>query len=54
VRLTPGDVAKLVAERFAADTGWELVGNDWSAAENARRATLVSEKYARPEWNEKR
>lgn len=54
VRFTAGDVAKLVAERFAADTGWELVRGEWSAAERARRDALVSEKYARPAWNEKR
>jgi lipoate-protein ligase A len=54
VRLTAGDVAKLVAERFAADTRWELVRGECSAEEKARRASLVAEKYDRPEWNEKR
>jgi lipoyl(octanoyl) transferase len=54
VRFTAGDVAKLVADGFAADTGWELVPGEWSADESARRAALVSQKYARPEWNEKR
>lgn len=54
VRFTAGDVAKLVADRFAADAAWEVVPGDWSAAEKVRRAALVSEKYARPEWNEKR
>jgi lipoate-protein ligase A len=54
VRFTPGDVAKIVAERFAADTDWELERSKWSAAEKARQISLMSEKYARPEWNEKR
>lgn len=54
VRLTAGDVVKLVTGQFAADTGWDLVRGDWSAAERSRRDALVGEKYIRSEWNEKR
>ncbi len=39
---------------FTHATGWELAAGSWSAEELARIAALVEEKYARPEWNEKR
>ena len=53
-RFTPEQVAMLVADRFAADTGWRLVPGDWTAAERARREQIAAEKYSRPDWNEKR
>lgn len=54
VRLTPEHVAKLVAERFGADTAWEVVPADWTTNELALRERTESERYANPEWNGRR
>lgn len=54
VQITPEQVANLVTERFATDTGWELVPVQWSVEELARRKQLATEKYGSSEWNLKR
>ncbi len=54
VRFTADRVAKLVADQFAKDTGWSLTPGDWTADELSHRTRLAAEKYAHPEWNEKR
>jgi lipoate-protein ligase A len=54
VRFTPEQVAKLVTEQFAADTGWEVFPTDWPTDELALRERIAAEKYANPEWNAKR
>jgi lipoate-protein ligase A len=54
VRFTPEQVAKLVTDRFARDTGWEVAPGDWTAEELARRERIAADRYAAPEWNEKR
>jgi lipoate-protein ligase A len=51
---TPGSLAGLLAARFAADTGWEVVPGDWTDDEKARTAVVRAEKYANPAWNGKR
>jgi lipoate-protein ligase A len=53
-RLTAERVAKLVAEQFAADTGWDVAPGDWTADELALRDRLAAERYSSPAWNEKR
>jgi lipoate-protein ligase A len=54
VRFDAEPVAKLLAARFAAETGWSITPADWSADELALRDRLAAEKYASAEWNEKR
>jgi lipoate-protein ligase A len=51
---TPESLAGLLARRFAADTGWELVPGAWTESETARIAVIRADKYANPEWNAKR
>jgi lipoate-protein ligase A len=53
-RVAAGDLANDLAAAFAADTGWDVVPAAWTAAEVARTAAIRGEKYANPEWNEKR
>jgi lipoate-protein ligase A len=50
----PDELAGLLKAAFAADTGWTVVPGDWTADELARTAAIRAEKYANPEWNEKR
>lgn len=54
VRLTAERVARLVAEQFAADTGWEVVPGDWTADELALRERIAAERYSSADWNAKR
>jgi lipoate-protein ligase A len=54
VRLTPEQVAKLVAEQFAADTGWQVTPGDWTTDELALWERITAERYSSPAWNEKR
>jgi lipoate-protein ligase A len=54
VRLTAERTSKLVAEQFAADTGWEVVPGDWTAGELALRERIAAERYSSAEWNAKR
>ncbi|MDY3558611.1 lipoate--protein ligase family protein [Gemmata sp. JC673] len=50
----PESLVKLIAAAFAADTGWTLARGDWTATERERTAAIRAEKYAHPDWNEKR
>ncbi|MBM3982974.1 MAG: lipoate--protein ligase family protein [Planctomycetes bacterium] len=52
--LAPDDLARELAGAFAADTGWRVEPGEWTAAERARTAVIRAEKYANPDWNEKR
>jgi lipoate-protein ligase A len=54
VRLAAERVAELVVERFAADTGWDVAPGAWTGDELALRERVAAERYASPEWNEKR
>lgn len=51
---TSGQLAELLADRFAADTGWEVVPGGWTDEETSRTAALRAERYAADEWNAKR
>lgn len=53
-RLTPEGLAGELAAAFAADTGWAAVPGAWTAEERARTAAIRADKYAHPDWNEKR
>lgn len=50
----PEPLAKLITEAFVADTGWTLTPGDWTVEERERTAAIRAEKYAHPDWNEKR
>jgi lipoate-protein ligase A len=51
----PADrVAAAVACCFACVTGWQMIAEDWSAAERQRMKQLVGERFARDSWNGKR
>lgn len=54
VRFPPEQVARLVTEQFATETGWEIVPTEWSSDELELRNQLANEKYTNPEWNAKR
>lgn len=54
IRFAPTDLAGRVTAAFASDTGWDVTSGDWTATERTQRDRLIAEKYARPEWNEKR
>lgn len=51
-------VTKAVREpilmRLELDTGWTLEAGDWTADELATADRLATDKFASPEWNEKR
>jgi lipoate-protein ligase A len=51
---SPRQLAERLAARFAADTMAEPDPGDWTARELERIAEIRAEKYANPEWNEKR
>lgn len=51
---TPGQLADRLAARFAVDTGWAVVPDDWTAEETSRTTALRSERYAADDWNAKR
>lgn len=53
-QFAPETLAVLLAAAFAADTGWAVTPDDWTAEEKARTAAIRAEKYANPQWNEKR
>ncbi|HLN26806.1 MAG TPA: biotin/lipoate A/B protein ligase family protein [Gemmataceae bacterium] len=48
------EVCKTVTAHFARDTGWNMTGAAWSAAERQRTAELAASKYANDAWNYKR
>ena len=50
----PQELADALKVRFAADTGWTVTPDEWTAEELARTAAIRAEKYANREWNEKR
>lgn len=51
---TPRELAALLADAFAKDTGWSVAPGDWTAEEYDRTAAIRAEKYANKVWNEKR
>ena len=53
-RITPAELADALKVEFAKDTGWSVVPGAWTAEELTRTAAIRTEKYANPEWNEKR
>ncbi len=53
-QLEPEGLAHALKAAFAADTGWTVAPGAWTAEELARTAAIRDEKYANPEWNEKR
>jgi lipoate-protein ligase A len=52
--LSTEQVAAAVVRRFAGETGWQMVPEDWSAAERQRIERLVGERFTRDSWNRKR
>ncbi len=54
VELEPAKLAAMVTEAFAYNTGWKLESGTWSDFERQRTDQLVREKFAHPDWNEKR
>lgn len=54
VSLAAEQVASVVADRFAADTGWSLVPGDWTADERLKSAALAAEVYRCSSWNDRR
>lgn len=50
----PQELAGLLADAFAIDTGWSLAPGNWTAEERERTAAIKAEKYANTMWNEKR
>ncbi len=53
-RIAPEELANELKAAFAADTGWTVTPDEWTADERARTAAIRAEKYAHPDWNEKR
>jgi lipoate-protein ligase A len=53
-QIAPEELAGALKAAFAADTGWTVALGDWTAEERERTAAIRAEKYANPEWNEKR
>jgi lipoate-protein ligase A len=54
LRLEPEELAALLKAAFAADTGWTVEPDEWTAQERDRTASIRAEKYANRAWNEKR
>lgn len=52
--IAPEELARELTAAFTDDTGWTVTPNDWTAEERARTAAIRAEKYANPDWNEKR
>ncbi|HJZ57323.1 MAG TPA: biotin/lipoate A/B protein ligase family protein [Gemmataceae bacterium] len=52
--LTREALAHGLCRQFAANTGWVIEEDDWTAAESARIPEIRAQKYANPEWNAKR
>jgi lipoate-protein ligase A len=52
--LTPESLVQLLTERFAAETGSTPIATDWTEEDEERREVIRSERYANPEWNNKR
>ena len=53
VTITKAIREPILAE-FAKQTGWTLEPGDWTADELADAGRIAAEKFASPEWNEKR
>ncbi len=53
-QIEPAKLAGALKVAFAADTGWAVTPDDWTAEERARTAAIRAEKYASRAWNEKR
>jgi lipoyl(octanoyl) transferase len=52
--LAPRELADALKVAFAADTGWAVTPDEWTTEERERTAAIRAEKYANPDWNEKR
>lgn len=50
----PESLAKILAEKFATDTGATLEPGNWTREERTRTEEIRQEKYANAEWNAKR
>jgi len=50
----PQELAATLKAAFAADTGWSVTPDEWTAEERERTAAIRTEKYANRDWNEKR
>ena len=48
------ETAAAIQQAFASDTGWDIVTSRWTADEQSRIEELANEKYARPEWKDRR
>jgi lipoyl(octanoyl) transferase len=53
-QIAPEELAGALKVALATDTGWSVTLDDWTAEERERTAAIRAEKYANPEWNEKR
>src|SRR5688572_2464599 len=53
-QIAPQELADALKVAFAADTGWTVTPDGWTADERERTAAIRAEKYANREWNEKR
>jgi lipoate-protein ligase A len=53
-QIAPDELANELKGAFARDTGWGVEPAPWTAEEWTRTATIRAEKYANPQWNEKR
>jgi lipoyl(octanoyl) transferase len=53
-QIEPEELANELKAAFATDTGWTVTPSAWTAEELARTEAIRAEKYANPEWNEKR
>ena len=51
---TPASLAGLLVRRLEASTGWAIAPADWTREMTARRDAIRAERYASPEWNQKR
>jgi lipoate-protein ligase A len=53
-QIAPAELANELKSALAKDTGWAVTPDAWTAEELTRTAAIRAEKYANPEWNEKR
>jgi lipoate-protein ligase A len=51
---TLSELAELLTARFAAECGVTIVPGNWTPDELTRAPQIEAEKYANPEWNERR
>jgi lipoate-protein ligase A len=54
VALSSEQVQDAVIRQFNRCTGWHMDEGDWTTTENGCLKSLVEDRYANPEWNERR